>query len=156
MNRRLLRVETFLVLVMLVFMPRPAIGQEPEAVPQPYDESGVWVYASYMKVPWSRIDSLMVLQHGTAPAWREKAIEMGCFLDWQMLIHHTGSEYNVVYLTTYDSWEHLTPGRGCGNTAWQEVMPDSTARAAVEAGLQWVHDEYKHYDEIYWQPFRRP
>ncbi len=35
----------------------------------------------------------------------------------------------------------------------REVMPDSTARAARNEGLEWVFGDYKHYDIIYWEPY---
>jgi hypothetical protein len=153
MDRSLFRIVVVLAATgVLVSAPKSAFGQEQEEAPQLYDDSGVWVYATFLKVPWSEVDSLLKLSR-YAPAILEKGKEMGCYLDQEMLIHHTGTEYNVVYMTTYASFDDLGPGDDCG--AFEAVVPDSTERAALDDGFEYVLDGYKHYDIIYWQPFRK-
>lgn len=151
--RSFLTVTTLLGFV--VATPPPAAAQEAMA-PSMYDTTGTaWVYASYFRIPWPRVDSLLKLER-FRPAWRERAIAMGCFVDATLLIHHTGNEYNVVFSTTHDSFRRIGPGGGsgaCGNRAWQEVMPDSTMRAAIQEGRNWVFGDAKHYDVIYWIPY---
>jgi len=102
-----------------------------------YDDSGIIVSVSSFKVPWARVDSLLQLNK-IRNAVTEKGREMGCYLDRQFLIHHIGDEYNVVY-KTYRSglhWPNPNPGRG--NRAFQAVVTDSTQRAAIVAGRNWV------------------
>ncbi len=151
--------RTYLVLAaligMLVAAPRPAAAQE-ATPPSLYDTTGTaWVYASYFRIPWPRVDSLLKLRR-FLPAWRTRAAQMGCFLDSQLLIHQTGNEYNVVVSTTYDSFRKIGPGSGtgaCTTRAWRETVPDSTLRAAINAGNDWVFGDAAHYDVIYWIPY---
>lgn len=151
---------TFLVLLGLSTTATPrAAAQEPRA-PALYDTTGTaWVYASYYRVPFSRVDSLLKLQR-FRPAWRDRAVAMGCFLDTGLLIHHTGNEYNVVVSTTYASFRDIGPGApraGCAGEAWRAVVPDSAMRAAISAGNRWVYENVAHYDQIFWLPYpRRP
>jgi len=147
---------TVAVLVsMFVAAPPPLPAQE-ATPPALYDTTGTaWVYASYFQIPWSRVDSLIKLER-FRPAWRARGIAMGCFLDSELMVHHTGSEYNVVFLTTFPSFRYIGPGGqapGCGTRAWRETVPDSTLRAAIQKGNDWVYDEAGHYDVIYWLPY---
>ncbi len=124
------------------------------ARPRPlYDTTGTaWVYVSYSRVPWSRVDSLLKLQR-YLPVFRARGIALGCFLDAQLLIHHTGGEYNVVAMYTYATFKSIGPGSGtgaCNARAFREAVPDSAERAAYQAGQQWVFRDTNHYDEIYW------
>ncbi len=118
-----------------------------------YDTTGTaWVYATYSRVPWSRLDSLLKLQR-YLPAFRARGIALGCFLDAELLIHHTGGEYNVVAMYTYPSFRSIGPGSGtgaCNARAFREAVPDSAERAAYQAGQRWVFMDTTHYDEIYW------
>lgn len=124
--------------------------------PALYDTAGTaWVYASYFRIAWPRVDSLIKLNR-YFPAWRARAIEMGCFVDATLLIHHTGTEYNVVSSRTYASFARIGPGGGtgaCTNRAWRETVPDSTLRAAINHGQEWVFGDAPHYDVIYWVPY---
>ncbi len=134
-------------------------GQAQESrVPRLYDTTGAaWVYASYYQVSWSRVDSLLKLQRFRS-AWRDRAVQAGCYLDSNLLIHQTGNEYNVVISTTYPSFRYIGPGAersGCANEAWRAVVPDSSLRAAIAAGNRWVFQDGKHYDVIYWVPYPR-
>ncbi len=106
-----------------------------------------WVYTSFFKIPWERVDSLTELQK--LYPWREKAKEMGCHLDRQVLVHHTGSEYNIVIMTTYATWKDMAPGGGCGQRVFEALEPDSTRRAEVNAGFNWVYTDVEHRDVIY-------
>lgn len=132
-----------------------AAAQEARA-PAIYDTTGTaWVYASYYRIPWPRVDSLIKLQ-SLRPAWRTRAIEMGCVADWTFLIHQTGNEYNVVFSTTHRSFRSLEPGgesATCRDRAWRAVVPDSATRAAIAQGMSWVYGDAPHYDVIYWVPY---
>lgn len=149
-----------LVLVGLSSAATPRAAAQESRAPTLYDTTGTaWVYASYYRVPWPRVDSLIKLQR-FRPAWRDRAVAMGCFLDSSLLIHHTGNEYNVVVSTAYSSFRDIGPGSprtGCTGEAWRAAVPDSSLRAAIAAGNRWVYDNVPHYDQIFWLPYpRRP
>ncbi len=123
---------------------------------QVYDAQGRYVYATFQTVNWNRVDSLVQLRAAVFPAVRAKAIEMGCYLDQQMLIHHTGNAQNVVTLTYYPTWEAVN-NTGCQGRAFVAAIPDSARRAAVVAGNNWVFEGGgAHNDIIYWEPNPRP
>jgi hypothetical protein len=117
-----------------------AYAQEEEGAERP------WVYVSFYKVPWDRIDSLTALNK--LYPWTEKAVEMGHILDFKMLVHDTGDEYNIVWMTFFPSWEAMGEG-----TRWTEVFealePDAERRAEVNEGFNWVYRGTQHYDNIY-------
>ncbi|HUF31366.1 MAG TPA: hypothetical protein VMM77_12010 [Gemmatimonadaceae bacterium] len=144
----------------LVFMLGGATiaGAQEANAPRLYDTTAThWVYASYHQVPWSRVDSLLKLER-FRPAWRARAIAMGCFVDSQLLIHQTGNEYNVVNSRTYSSYRDFGPGgqqSGCAARAWRETIPDSTLRTSIARGRAWVYGDVAHYDVIYWVPYPR-
>jgi len=117
-----------------------AYAQEEEGAERP------WVYASFYKVPWERVDSLTALQK--LYPWAEKAVEMGHILDFKMLVHHTGDEYNIVVMTFFPSWEAIDEGAWWGDV-FEALEPDAERRAEVNDGFNWVLGGFKHYDNIY-------
>ncbi len=152
--RALARLITILfLLALLVPVSQPALGQETDTRRSLYDQAGRLVYASYFKIPWSRVDSLIQLE-SIRDAVTAKGRELGCYVDREFLIHHTGSEYNVIYKIYYEQWSWPSGNPGCGARAYRAAVPDSTQRAAINAGNQWVFgDEAEHRDEIYWEPY---
>ena len=105
-----------------------------------------WIYMSSWKIPFSRVDSLSKLvKLYPIP---EKAIENGALLDYHMIVHHTGNEYNMVIVSVYESWESMGEGNGFG-AAFRELEPDEDRRAEFNAGLQWVFSDAEHVDNIY-------
>jgi len=143
-----------LALGLLAAQPRSADGQEAPAVRSLYDTTGVFVYTSFNKVPWSRVDSLIQLNR-MSPTVRDMAIEMGCYLDRRMMIHHTGTEFNVVVMTSYPTWQSIMSRSGCGGRAFRAAVPDSALRRAINEGNNWVFGENEHRDIIYWEPYPR-
>ncbi len=113
-----------------------------DAAEQPY------IYASYWKIPWDRVDSLTKLNKLYPVV--AKAKELGTILDRTWLVHHTGNEYNVVLSTRFASWEAIGQGARMGE-AFRALEPDSLRRAEVNAGYNWVFDPAvtSHYDIIY-------
>ena len=107
-----------------------------------------WVYASYWKMPWDRMDSLTKLNKLYPVV--AKAKELGTILDRVMLVHHTGNEYNLVVSTAFPSWEAIGKGARFGE-AFRALEPDSLRRAEVNAGFNWVFrpEGTAHYDVIY-------
>ena len=105
-----------LAILLTVAPPVRAQGAIPPAI---YDTTGTaWTYAIYLAVPWPKVDSLVKLERFHS-AWRDRSIEMGCFLDHVFLIHQTGDEYNVLYATTYDSPRPIRPGRRAPCVSWR-------------------------------------
>ena len=105
-----------------------------------------WVYSTYWKIPFDRIDSLTKLSKLYPTV--AKAKELGTILDRVVLVHHTGNEYNLVISTVYPSWEAIGKGSGMGE-AFRALEPDSLRRAEVGAGFNWVFSGTAHYDIIY-------
>ncbi len=105
-----------------------------------------WIYITSHKIPWSRIDSLTKLNK-LYPVIA-KAKENGTLLDYHMIVHQYGDEYNVLVVRVYESWESLGEGSGFG-AAFEELEPDEERRAEVNAGYNWVFDGTVHKDNIY-------
>jgi hypothetical protein len=70
-----------------------------------------------------------------------------------MLIHHTGTERNVVFMTYFANWDDMTPGDDCEDRAFQAVVPDSTQRETMNEGFNWVFEDATHRDIIYWEAY---
>jgi hypothetical protein len=115
-------------------------GDEAEEAEEP------WIYITSHKIPWSRIDSLTKLNK-LYPV-TAKAIENGTILDYHMIVHSYGDEYNVLEVRVFESWESMGEGGGFG-AAWEELEPDEERRAEVNAGYAWVFDGTVHKDNIY-------
>ncbi len=109
------------VLALLFSASQTALGQEAQARRSLYDKPGIYVYVSYFKIPWARIDSLIQL-NSTYNAVTKKGREMGCYADRKMLIHQTADEYNVVFKTYHEKWYRVRPGTGCGQRAFRAVL----------------------------------
>ena len=105
-----------------------------------------WIYMTAYKIPWSRVDSLNKLNKLYPVV--AKAKENGTVLDYHMLVHHTGGEYNVVIVNVYESWEAMGEGNGF-DAAFEELEPDEERRVEVNAGYGWVFNNTDHRDNIY-------
>ncbi len=135
---------TSVLLLFAAVAATPAVGQESQEQPV--------VYINQNQIPWDRIDSLTTLLQ-SRPQWTAKAKELGHILDEKFLIHMHGDEWNVVVITAYPSWTafaNLSPGWR-GEVA-RMVEPDSTRRAAINAGYDWVFAGTMHRDNIYRVP----
>ena len=105
-----------------------------------------WIYITSHKIPWSRVDSLTKLNK-LYPVIA-KAKENGTILDYHMIVHQYGDEYNVLVVRVYESWESMGEGSGFG-AAFEELEPDEERRAEVNAGYNWVFAGTVHKDNIY-------
>ncbi len=105
-----------------------------------------WIYISSYKIPWSRVDSLTKLV-ALYPV-PDKAMENGTVMDYHMIVHHTGDEYNIVIVNVYESWESMGESNGFG-AAFEDLEPDEERRAEVNAGFNWVFADTEHHDNIY-------
>jgi hypothetical protein len=84
------------------------------------------------------------------PRYLEKAKELGHILDYQVWIHLQGDEWNVVVTTVYPSWQKwANPESGWGEKVFAMIEPDSTRRAAYNAGATWVYRGTIHRDNIF-------
>ena len=105
-----------------------------------------WVYISAYKIPWSRVDSLTKLNKLYPVV--AKAMENGTILEYHMIVHHTGDEFNVLIVRVFESWESMGEGSGFG-AAFEELEPDEARREEVNAGYSWVFADTEHRDNIY-------
>jgi len=128
---------------MLLAVPTDARAQDGDEAEAP---EAAWIYISSYKIPWSRVDSLTKLNKLYPVV--AKAKENGTVLDFHMLVHDTGDEYNVVIVNVYESWESMGEGNGFG-AAFEELEPDADRRAEVNAGYGWVFADTEHMDNIY-------
>jgi hypothetical protein len=121
----------------------------PAVIAQEAEEPDPVVHMAQYQIPWERVDSLRTLL-ANYPQWVEKAREMGHILDRQFWIHLQGDEWNVVIVTSYASWDAWANRKpGWVGEAFRAVEPDSTRRAAQNAGSRWVFQGTIHKDNIY-------
>ena len=130
------------VLIILLFIPS-LVAQDKEKTETPY-----W-YVSFLKIPYAKIDSLYKLEKQYTPAVVAEAKKQGLILDYKMLLHHTGDEYNVVYLAKYPSFEAMESAWGWWNTAYKAIEPDEKKREKVQEARLWAFDKIIHKDLIY-------
>lgn len=112
------------------------------------DEQTPYWYVSYYKVQWSRVDSLQKLVTKYTVPIVVQAKKNGSILDYNFLIHHTGSANNVVIMVKYPSWTAINEGAGF-QKAFEEIEPDKTKRDAVTASFTWCFEGSTHTDTIY-------
>ena len=140
MNKSILRV-IIAVLVILLFIPS-LMAQDKEKEDTPY-----W-YVSFFKVDYAKIDSLQTLiKEYTNPIVAE-AKKTGPLLDFKILIHHTGDEYNVVTMEKYPSWSAIDESSG-RSAAFKKIQPDKDKRKEINDAFNWIFAPYIHYDGIY-------
>ena len=140
MNKSILRV-IIAVLVILLFIPS-LMAQDKEKEDTPY-----W-YVSFFKVDYAKIDSLQTLiKEYTNPIVAE-AKKTGPLLDYKLLIHNTGDEYNVVVMMKYPSWSAMDESSGMGD-AFKTIHPDKEKRQKISDAFNWIYTPSIHYDGIY-------
>lgn len=123
---------------MLFGVPTMAAAQDDEA--NPY-----WYVTAY-SVPWSKVDSLGKLIDKDEPLV-QAAIERGHMLESKVLIHHTGNEWNVVFMTKYPNWAAIDADPGLADIA--EEMWGEEARQARGAAYGEIFGDGAHRDYIY-------
>lgn len=111
------------------------------------EEPAYW-YVSHYRVSWDKIDSLMSFVQNDEELVRE-GISRGNFLEGKVLVHHTGDEWNVVFMTKYPSWEAIDADPGLGPLA--EEMWGADRRQARGDALEYLTQEVggAHRDYIY-------
>jgi len=114
---------------------------------QDAEDTPYW-YVSYYQIQGSRVDSLSKL----VAKYTARAVAMlkknGRILDYNFLIHDTGSADNVVIMIKYPSWDAIDEGAGFGQ-AQREIEPDEAIRDAINAAFNWCFEGSTHTDTIY-------
>ncbi len=128
---------------MLLTVPTAAHAQDGD---EAEEAEAPWIYITSHKIPWSRIDSLTKLNK--LYPFVAKAKENGTILDYHLIVHQYGDEYNVLEVRVFESWESMGEGAGFG-AAFEELEPDADRRAEVNAGYAWVYAGTVHKDNIY-------
>ena len=132
------------VLVILLFIPSLVIAQDKEKESTPY-----W-YASFVKMDFTRTDSLKSLYKEYVIPIVAEAKKSGKILDYKLLFHHTGDEYNIVAMTYHPSWCSME--KGWMSTAYKAIEPDKEKRKVFWDSWYWVFEGAIHYDCIYSEP----
>ena len=142
--KTILRISFVIVLLCLFALPVQAQDKEKK-------ETSYW-YVSYSKVTGAKVDSLVNFSKKYLIPIAEETKKKGTILDYKMLIHHTGTEYNVVYMVKYPSFSTMEYGiAGWLLPTFKEMEPDKEKQMAFRAAQQYVTDGFIHYDEIYWE-----
>ncbi len=140
MNKKTIRVIISL-LVIILLIPCLGFAQDKEKENTPY-----W-YNSYCKINYTKVDSLIKLEKEYGILVAAEAKKQGKILEHHTLIHHTGDEYNVVFMTKYPSW--CVMEKGWFNAVFKEIEPNKDKRDAYNDAYDWVFEGSPHYDGIY-------
>ena len=141
--KTILRIGIVVVLLCLIAFPIQA--QDKEKKETPY-----W-YASYSKIEWAKVDSLVKFAEKYLTPIAEKAIKKGRILDYHLLLHHTGGEYNVTYMAKYPSFAAMENGWGWLTKTYYEMESDEKLQKEFQAERAYVMNGFIHYDEIYYE-----
>ena len=140
--KTILRIGIVVVLLCLIAFPIQA--QDKEKKETPY-----W-YVSHFKIPWAKIDSLYKFEKEYTPAIVEEAKKQGTILDYKMLLHHTGDEYNVVVMTKLPSWCSIEgTAWGWWTATYKTIEKDKKKIEKVLKARNWMFDGLIHKDLIY-------
>lgn len=105
-------------------------------------------YVSEFQVDFRMVDSLQrLLRTYTLPV-AEEAKRAGNLLDERWLIHHTASEFNVVRMRKFRTWDAIN-GDTTVSAANRRLFPDSTRRAAINSAFTGIFQASPHRDAIY-------
>lgn len=108
---------------------------------------GFW-YVSQYQVDFRKIDSLQKLLRTYQIPLAEEARKAGVLLDEKWMIHHTGTEYNVLHLRHLRNWEAINGDTTVGN-ARRRLWPDSGRRADINRAFAEIYGAAPHRDAIY-------
>ncbi len=133
----------FIVLLAVLFSVQSTLLAQEEKK----QETAYWYVSSY-KVPWARVDSLEKLEKKYGSLVSAEAKKTGGILEYHMLRHQYGDEYNIVIMTKYPSWAAVNES-GIFRKAFETIEPDKAKRDEVNAGYNWVFEGTVHKDNIY-------
>jgi len=115
---------------------------------EPKTDTPYWYVTSH-KVNWDRLDSLQkLISMYTVPVLKD-AKKSGKFLDYKIMIHHTGEDYNVIIMTKFPSWASLEKRSMGFSDAFKVFEPDEEKRKKVFAEWNWCFEGSVHIDNIY-------
>lgn len=141
---RALRWPLSIAIALVLCTTQGLVAQQME---QEEEQQAYWHVQLY-QIPWERVDSLQSLTEQYTDQVVAGAKEAGSILDFKLLIHNMGDEYNVVEMTKYPSWAAIQEGRGFGPVA--EELWDEEQREAIMDGFAWVYEgNPAHKDYIY-------
>lgn len=122
---------------------RPSAAQQPSA---PRDT--VWWYVSSYQIEWPKMDSLVKLVRAYTLPTVAEAKKMGTLLDYRVLVHAYGSEYNYQIIRQYRRFEDIAHDTTVGAAA-RRLVPDPARMKEIQAAFNWVFGGGGHRDEIY-------
>jgi hypothetical protein len=105
-------------------------------------------YVTQYQVDFRLTDSLgkMLKAHRTPIV--EELKRSGNLLEDRWLLHHTGSEWNVLHIRKFPTWAAMNDN-AAGMAAVQKVFPDSARRTAINRAFQGIFQANPHRDGIY-------
>jgi hypothetical protein len=89
-----------------------------------------FVYLTHYEIPFERVDSLQKLIRTYSIPMTDEAKKSGTLLDEKWLIHHTGTEYNVLQIRHWRNWEAINADTTIGR-AMRRLWPDSGRRVDI-------------------------
>lgn len=120
----------------------------PAAAAAQEDEATAYWYVSEYQIPWEKADSLQALLDADTELVRE-AVRRGHMVESMALLHHTGGEHNLVFMTKYPSWAAIDADPGLGPIA--EELWGADRRQARGDAWDWIFETSggAHKDAIY-------
>jgi len=134
--------KKLIIILAVMFISVNLLAQEEQV-----DEVAYW-YTSSIKIPWPKIDSLQQLYKLYTIPIMEEAKKNGSILDYHILIHHTGDEYNVVTMTKFPSWAAINEGASTRQYL-EKFIPEKEKRDEILAAFRSILSGYYHIDNIY-------
>lgn len=131
-----------------------ALFSTSELMAQETDDSTPYWYVSHYQMAWPKVDSLTSLEKEYSPQIREVVTpEETGVLDRKVLIHDTGTKWNVVIMTKYPSWAAIREEPSVNVV--ERVFPGEEGERINEA-YGWVFEGATHYDAIYIEAEEQP
>ena len=124
-----------------------------DLIAQEADETPYW-YVTQWQIAWPRVDSLISLEKQYSPQIREAVgPEETNLLDRKVLIHDTGTKWNVMIMNKYSSWSAIRDDPPVN--VMERVFPGEEGEEISEA-YGWVFEGATHYDAIYIEAEEQP
>lgn len=106
-------------------------------------------YMSQFQVDWRLADSLQyLLRSYQLPIAQEAQRQGGDLLDEKWLFHHTGTEYNVIRLRRFRTWDAIENDTTFA-AAYRRMYPNAGHRAAIDSAFGRIFQGAAHRDAIY-------
>ena len=128
----------------LLFRPGQVIVAQQMQAPR----DTVWWYVSSYQLDWQKVDSLVKLTRAYTLPTATQAKRMGTLLDYRILVHAYGSEYNFQVIRQFRHFADISTDTSFA-VAFRRTQPDSTRRSAIEDAFRWAFGDGTHRDEIY-------